>query len=795
MKINSKYNIMGFLVITILLFMSVGFALYNQDLGLNGNVILKKQGKLEIVSASIVESESTNITDYSNPTIDGLNLSFKLTSSNQNSEATYLIEINNGSLLDYTFTDFPFTASTNTSDNVNITTVITDTTTNEVLNPGDVLAAGKSKIYKVKFTIVTDTTDKEINIDGNASFSSDSTGSILASITPSSGNLQGTNTITCFTLNVANTYTYNRNFTLTSSNENILLVDKSGNSLDTKKIDANSTSEYEICTMTSKNSSFLSDETSTTITLKSTGIKDVTVGELTLKVDIDVIATDKEIPTVGNVVISIPEENTTEGQATITWDRIDSGGSSITNYYIILYNSDTNTSTTYETKSSLTSYSLTNMTEGNYYAKVYGVDEAGNIGSSYCDSATTENGYCSISNTTNLKWKYTITYSLSNLQHDNSTSTTDTATIYQSYSTTLALNTTSTWYSMPSSVTIEMGGTTLTSGTDYTYDSSSGKITINKITGDVTITASANYSCLVKGTKITLANGNTKNIEDITYNDLLLVWNYETGNYTYEYPIWIEKGKTTKTYQKITFSDGTILKTVGKHGVFSKDINAFVSVSDSNNFKIGTKVAKLDKNNKIKYIKVTNIETIHEETEYYHVVSTRYYNIFANNILTTDGTVILSNLYQFGNNINWTNRNYNKLSLYDYSLFSDIMPYYMFKGLRVEEGKVLEKYLDYNTFKKYLSNNQLNKDMLLKPNTDNSGNRLWMITTSDDKLINTNNYLFKEGTYYILKKPKNGFKYWYNTADGKYYSPNDIIRVEYGMHFIAVNNKNYWIYK
>ncbi len=788
MKLFSKYNVIGVLVLLLISFMSVGFALYQQDLGLNGNVVLKKQGKLEIVSATIVESECTNLADYNNPTIDGLNLSFKLTGSSQKFEATYLIEIKNGSLSDYAFTEFPFNASLDTSGNVNISTIITDSATGEVVNPGELLETGESKIYKVKFIIETESSNTEVNIDGSADFSNNNTGSVIASITPTSGNLQGTGTIACFTVSVANTYTYKRNFNLVSSNENILLVDSTGNSLDSKQVGANSTEEYEVCTKVSEDSSFLSAETSTIITLKSAGITDVNVGELTLAVDIDTIAADNEIPTVGNVVISIPEENTVEGSATITWDRIDSGGSSITNYYIILYNNDTSTSTTYETGSSLTSYSLTNMSEGNYYAKVYGVDEAGNIGSSYCDSATTENGYCSISNTTNLKWKYTITFSLSKLKHDDSTSTTDTATIYQSYSTILAVNSSSNWDMLPSSVSITMRGSTLTSGTDYTYDSSSGTITINKITGDVTITASATSVCLVKGTKISLSNGKTKNIENISYNDLLLVWNYETGTYTYEYPIWIENGKTTTFYQKITFSDGTILNTVGNHGVFSKDLNAFVSVIDNDNFQIGTKVAKLDENNMIKYVEVVNIEVVYEEVEYYHVVSTRYYNIFANNVLTTDGTVILSNLYEFGANINWINRDYDKLSLYDYSLFSDIMPYYMFKGLRVEEGKVLENYLDYNTFKNYLLFNQLNDDMLLKPNTNSSGNRVWMVTTSDDNVIDYSNYLYEEGSYYTLKEPCNnsGFKYWYNTSDGKNYYPCDNVRVDYGMHFIAI---------
>lgn len=781
-----KYNYIELLVVIILLFMNIGFALYHQELGLNGNITLKVQGKLKIISATIVNSESTNLAEYNNPTIDDMNISFKLSASAEPFEATYLIEIANGSQSDYTLASFPFNAISNNGDTINMKTAITDASNGTIIDPGETILAGERKIYKVKFTVETISENTEININGNAIFLENNTGSILSSIDPTTGDLRE-NKIACFTVSVANTYSYNRKFNLLSSNENIILVNSDGSNLETLQVSATSTEEFPVCTKTLDSSSFLTDSTSTIITLKSTGISDVNVGELTLKVDKDIVATDKEAPKVGNVIISIPEENIVEGKAIVSWDRIDSGGSSITNYYVILYNTDLGTSSTYKTDSSSNSYTLTNMNEGNYYAKVYGVDEAGNIGSSFCDSATTADGYCSMSNTTSLKWKYMITFELTKLSHDGETTTSVTTLVNQSYSTTLAVNSSSTWDLLPSSVTITMGGNTLISGTDYTYSSSSGVITINKIISDVTITAGATSVCLIKGTKITLSNGKTKNIEDITYNDLLLVWNYETGSYTYEYPIWIEKGKTTTSYQKTTFSDGNVLKTVGNHGVFSKDINQFVTVNDQNNFKIGTRIAKIDENNKINYVKVVNIEIVYEEVEYYHVVSTRYYNIFANNILTTDGTVLLSNLYEFDDNIKWVNRDYSQLDLYSYSLFSDIMPYYLFKGLRVEEGKVLSKYLDLNTFKTYLLQNQLNDDMLLKPYVNLLGNRVWMVTTSDDDVTN-GDYLLEEGTYYNLKEPKNKneFKYWLNTSDNKIYFPNDKVEVVHGMHFIAI---------
>ena len=787
MRKISKYNFIGLLIVLILMFMSAGYALYNQSLGLNGDITLKKNGKIEIVNASIVESECEDVSNYTNPTIDGLNLSFNISGSSNKMVATYLVDVTNNSFYDYTYTNFSFNANSDTG-NSNVSVVVYDTSTGEVVNPGEVIASMESKTFKVQFTIETEEANTQVNINGDASFTNDKTGNVIASITPKTGNLQGSGTIACFTVSVANTYTYSRNFVLSSSNDNILLINKDGSSLSTLQVDANSTKDYEVCTKVSDNSSFLTEETTTTISLSSTGINTISVGELTLSVDVDVIAADKEIPTVGNVNISIPSDNTVVGEAVVSWDRIDSGGSSITNYYILLYNSDTNTSTTYETGSGVTSYTISNLSAGNYYAKVYGVDEAGNIGSSYCESATSDNGYCSLSNTTSLKWEYTVTYSLTNLKHDDSTSTTSTAILNQSFTTTLALNTTSTWYSLPNSVTITMGDTQLTSGTDYTYSSSSGTITINKVTDDITITASASGGCLIKGTQIVLANGKYKNIEDITYNDLLLVWNYETGNYTYEYPIWLEKEKFTTKYQKTTFSDGSVLKTYGEHGVFSSDYNMFISVNDRSKFNIGSNIVKLDGNN-INIVTVTNIEIINEETYYYHVVSTRYYNVIANDFITTDGSVILSNLYEFGNKINWLDRDINNLDLYTYDDFKDIMPLYMYKGLRVEEGKVLSNYLDLETFRNYLLFNQLNDNMILYPNTDSYGNRLWMVTTSDDTINNNyNNYLMKENSYYILKEPQNKFKfkYWYNTADGKKYMPNESVKVLYGMHFVAV---------
>lgn len=63
-----------------------------------------------------------------------------------------------------------------------------------------------------------------------------------------------------------------------------------------------------------------------------------------------------------------------------------------------------------------------------------------------------------------------------------------------------------------------------------------------------------------------------------------------------------------------------------------------------------------------------------------------------------------------------------------------------------------------------------------------------MVTTSDDNVVNVNNYLHKEGYVYTLKQPKNNknFVGWFNTVDEKMYKPGDKYKVIHGTHFVAI---------
>ncbi len=775
MKINKK-NAIAISLFLLLFLLNIGYAAMQSTISVSGSVSSTKLNELFISEFYSTDSNGVTMTEL--PEYSSLTTNASTTfSSSEVSFITYSVTISNGTDSVQKYTGETFNVS-DTTKNI-ISYEVTNLTTGTYLLPGE------SVTFEVTYRYINSAVSGDYDL--NMTFNFDDSGKVAADLITESVDLTNVERKP-ITIKVANSGDTDVSYQLTTDSTKFDLTDSTGNALSNLTIKANSQEEVTVYVSKKTNINYYKTKYDMKIYLQH-DTTSFTFDKLAVTTNVTTgYEEDNEPPLIGPVSLDI---NNTNGTFDVTWTSNDAQTASpVTDYVILLYDSSGNLIEEAHTNSSDTTYRFTNKSEGSYYAIVYGIDEAENTGESYATSATTESTYARKSATTAMKWTFTITFSLSNLTHDSQSSTTDTANLGESYSTTLAAS--GQWYTLPDSVTIAMAGNTLSSGTDYTYSSSSGVIKINEIKGDVTITASAKSSgCLAKGTKITLATGKTKNIEDITYDDLLLVWNHETGSYTYEYPIWIEKRKINPNYKKISFSDGTILNVVTNHGLFSKNLNQFVSVLDNNNFKIGTEVAKLDENNNITYVTVTNIENINEKVEYYFIASTRYYNIIANGLLTTDGNVMLSNLYEFGNNINWQNRDYENIDLYDYSLFSDIMPYYMFKGLRVEEGKVLSRYLDLNTFRTYLLEIQLNEEMILKPNENSVGKRIWMVTTSDDEVINKEKYLYEEGTSYKLKEPKNktNFIAWYNTSDGNMYQPGDEVIIYHGTHFEAIYKK------
>ena len=156
-----------------------------------------------------------------------------------------------------------------------------------------------------------------------------------------------------------------------------------------------------------------------------------------------------------------------------------------------------------------------------------------------------------------------------------------------------------------------------------------------KVTGNGTV-STISFNCFIEGTQITLADGTTKAIEDITYDDELLVWNFYDGKFDTAKPTWIKVEETAPRYDLVKFSDGREFGTVGAggekgyHRVFNKEAGAFTHIG-TNATPIGTTTFADDGTNPT----IISEEIIEKPVKYYNIITDKHYNIFANGILTS----------------------------------------------------------------------------------------------------------------------------------------------------------------
>lgn len=143
--------------------------------------------------------------------------------------------------------------------------------------------------------------------------------------------------------------------------------------------------------------------------------------------------------------------------------------------------------------------------------------------------------------------------------------------------------------------------------------------------------------CVIKGTLITLIDGTKKPVEDITFDDDILVWNFYKGCFDAAKPLFIKTPQLTTRYNLCTFSNGTKVGFVGEggtkgyHRIFNADGGSFTYTGNIQDTPIGTRTFYEDHT----YPTLISQEIIEEPIEYYNVITDTHYNLFANGILTS----------------------------------------------------------------------------------------------------------------------------------------------------------------
>ena len=123
--------------------------------------------------------------------------------------------------------------------------------------------------------------------------------------------------------------------------------------------------------------------------------------------------------------------------------------------------------------------------------------------------------------------------------------------------------------------------------------------------------------CLAENTLISTRDG-TKKVQDISYDDDILVWNFDEGKLDYAKPVFIKQEQISDSYWRVTDEDGKTVNLVGSdgksHRLYNKRTHLFEYPQD---------------------IPECKCEEIHESVKYYNIVTAYHFNCFANGILTS----------------------------------------------------------------------------------------------------------------------------------------------------------------
>ena len=508
-KINNKNDkafintniVMSILLVVVLSFVSLGYAYYSQRLTANGSVTIKPQGKIAITN--VVLKSGTNIKDDINPAFTDNSIDFDLVfekddvNPSTTYQAVYDVTITNDTFYDFTFNSINYTPTVyNSSNEVVDPSLINVTLTG--ISAGDKILSEDEVTFTVTFNFNPPDDDTyTVDNDMYTDLQEEPHGRLLGSI-PANTTLDLreslNNNIDSFTLTVVNTYQSSRTFTINSSDSShFRITNASGNAYGSVTLGGGETQTYTVYVKRVDNAIFGSDSFTNGIYL-SFGNNRVDCGSVTILVDEDIIL-DETPPVISNVTVTInnaTSDNTSQndvGSVTVSWDGNDPE-SGVKKYYVVVGNN------TYETTNNTTSLTITGLQDGSYTFKVYGENNDGyKASSSDINNATTSQGYCSASTNSNYTWHYTVTLTGQYMQN---LTNTDVNRGYN-YSTTLRAqaNAGNYTYTLPNTITVSMGGTTISTGNTaghYTYTASSGALTVYGVTGNIAITANATRS-------------------------------------------------------------------------------------------------------------------------------------------------------------------------------------------------------------------------------------------------------------------------------------------------------------
>ena len=209
------------------------------------------------------------------------------------------------------------------------------------------------------------------------------------------------------------------------------------------------------------------------------------------------------------------------------------------------------------------------------------------------------------------------------------------------------------------------------------------------------------YSCFKEGTEITLSDLSKKKIQDITYNDKLLVWDFDNGCMNIDNVFWIKKEEIADYYYHITLENGNTIDLIGSNGkchrLFNYDDQIFESATDLIGKNIYTRQG---------IYKVVDCVRINESCKFYNIITENHINLFANDMLTSckyNNALPIVNMRFVKDNVEIDSMKLRKLMLA--GLKNDDIKWYNVLKLQYNNDKSIEDTIKYIEERKRLRKN------------------------------------------------------------------------------------------
>lgn len=205
--------------------------------------------------------------------------------------------------------------------------------------------------------------------------------------------------------------------------------------------------------------------------------------------------------------------------------------------------------------------------------------------------------------------------------------------------------------------------------------------------GSVTFTISADTSgggCVTQDTLVTLADGTQKRVDELSFDDKILAWDFFTGSYVEkDISLLVNHGEALYKVANLQFSDGTVLRLIAEHGVFDYDLNKFVYITvDNMQEYVGHRFVKYAADGSYSIVKLTRAYETEEYTSAWSVSSAVTSNAFASGLLTVAPPEDFYNWIEMDGKLHYDVAQFQQdveaYGLYTYDDFKDYVTYEQF---------------------------------------------------------------------------------------------------------------------